>query len=144
MFRHSRPAYLLTGIVSLLSTPALSVNDEATVLQLEPITVTATRIKDKQENLPVAVGSVGKNDIQLGRQQLGLDESLVNIPGLFFQNRYNFAQDLRISIRGFGSRASFGIRGIGIYADGIPLTLPDGQSSVDAIDLGSAERILSF
>ena len=127
--------------MSLVPAPALSVNDEATVLQLEPITVTATRIKDKQENLPVAVGSVGKNDIQLGRQQLGLDESLVNIPGLFFQNRYNFAQDLRISIRGFGSRASFGIRGIGIYADGIPLTLPDGQSSVDAIDLGSAERI---
>jgi len=127
--------------MSLAPFPVLSANDEATVLQLEPITVTATRIKDKQENLPIAVGSVGKDDIQLGRQQLGLDESLVNIPGLFFQNRYNFAQDLRISIRGFGARASFGIRGIGIYADGIPLTLPDGQSSVDAIDLGSAERI---
>ena len=97
--------------------------------------------KDKQENLPIAVGRVGKDDIQPGRQQLGLDELLVNIPGLFFQNRYNFMQDLRISIRGFDARASFGIRGIGIYADGIPLILADGQGSVDAIDLGSAERI---
>ena len=89
----------------------------------------------------MAVGSVGKIDIQAARQQLGLDESLVSIPGLFFQSRYNFAQDPRISIRGFGARASFGIRGIRIYADGIPLTLPDGQSSIDTIDLGSAQRI---
>ncbi len=56
-------------------------------------------------------------------------------------NRYNFAQDLRASIRGFGSRSSFGIRGIKIIVDGIPETLPDGQGSVDGIDLGSASRI---
>ena len=64
----------------MLPATVLSANDEVPVLQLEPITVTATRIKDKQENLPLAVGSVGKDDIQLGRHQLGLDESLVNIP----------------------------------------------------------------
>jgi iron complex outermembrane receptor protein len=70
-----------------------------------------------------------------------MSESLVNIPGLFFQNQYNFAQDLRISIRGFGARTPFGIRGIKIYSDGIPKTLPDGQSNVDSIDLGSIRRI---
>lgn len=110
-------------------------------VQLDVITITSTRIEDEQARLPIAVGTVGEDEIQLGRQQLGLDESLVNIPGLFFQNRYNFAQDLRISIRGFGARANFGIRGIRIYADGIPQTLPDGQSSIDAIDLGSTRRI---
>ena len=83
----------------------------------------------------------GREEIQRGRQQLGLDEALVAVPGLFFQNRYNFAQDLRIAIRGFGARANFGIRGIRIFADDIPLTLPDGQGSVDAIDLGSAAQI---
>jgi iron complex outermembrane receptor protein len=109
--------------------------------QLEEIVVRATRIPTDIGDLPFAAGSVGKKEIQLARQQLGLDEALVNVPGLFFQNRYNFAQDLRVAIRGFGARANFGIRGIRIFADDIPLTLPDGQSSVDAIDLGSAERI---
>jgi iron complex outermembrane receptor protein len=108
---------------------------------LEEIVVTATRIPNDMVSLPFAVGSVGKDKLQRARQQLGLDEALVAVPGLFFQNRYNFAQDLRIAIRGFGARANFGIRGIRIFADDIPLTLPDGQGSVDAIDLGSAEQI---
>jgi iron complex outermembrane receptor protein len=108
---------------------------------LEEIVVTATRIPTDWVDLPFAVSSVGREAIQRGRQQLGLDEALAAVPGLFFQNRYNFAQDLRIAIRGFGARANFGIRGIRIYADDIPQTLPDGQGSVDSIDLGSAERI---
>jgi iron complex outermembrane receptor protein len=127
--------------VSLTVAPALATNNEDIAAQLDTIIIRATRIQDEQAKLPVAVGTVDKDEIQRGRQQLGLDESLVNIPGLFFQNRYNFSQDLRISIRGFGARANFGIRGIRIYADGIPQTLPDGQSSVDAIDLGSTRRI---
>ena len=57
------------------------------------------------------------------------------------QNRYNMAQDLRISLRGFGARSAFGIRGIKVIVDGIPETLPDGQAGVDSIDLGSASRI---
>ena len=109
--------------------------------QLEDITVQATRVDKSLYEVPAAVGVVNKDDIQLGRQQLGLDESLNNIPGLFFQDRYNFSQDLRIAIRGFGARSNFGIRGIKIYSDGIPLTMPDGQSNVDEIDLGSTQRI---
>jgi len=108
---------------------------------LEEIVVTATRIPTELTDLPFAVGSVDGEQVQRARQQLGLDESLVSVPGLFFQNRYNFAQDLRIAIRGFGARANFGIRGIRIFADDIPLTLPDGQGSVDAIDLGSVQQI---
>jgi iron complex outermembrane receptor protein len=108
---------------------------------LEEVVVTATRMPAGIVSLPFAAGSVGKDEIQRGRQQLGLDEALGTVPGLFFQNRYNFAQDLRIAIRGFGARANFGIRGIRIFADDIPLTLPDGQGSVDTIDLGSAEQI---
>ena len=107
----------------------------------EEVAVFATRIPTDITELPFAAGRVGRDEIQLARQQLGLDEALATIPGLFFQNRYNFAQDLRIAIRGFGARANFGIRGIRIFADDIPLTLPDGQGSVDAIDLGSAGQI---
>ncbi|WP_275098490.1 TonB-dependent receptor family protein [Sedimenticola hydrogenitrophicus] len=108
---------------------------------LGDITVQATRVDKSLYKVPAAVGYVDKDDIQFGRQQLGLDESLVKVPGLFMQNRYNFAQDLRISIRGFGSRSSFGIRGIKLYVDGIPATLPDGQGGVDSIDIGSLDRI---
>ena len=70
-----------------------------------------------------------------------MDEALSRVPGLFMQNRYNFAQDLRVSIRGFGARAQFGIRGIKVLVDGIPETLPDGQGSVDSIDLGATSQI---
>ena len=108
---------------------------------LGPITITATRVEKNIDEIPAAVSTVGQDEIQLGNEQLGLDESLGGVPGLFMQNRYNFAQDLRASIRGFGARSSFGIRGIKIIVDGIPETLPDGQGSVDGIDLGSASQI---
>lgn len=109
--------------------------------QLEEVTVTATRVEKSALRVPAAVSAVGEDEVKSGRQGLGLDESLGVVPGLFFQDRYNFAQDLRISIRGFGARSNFGIRGVRIYADGVPLTLPDGQSNIDEIDLGSLSRI---
>ena len=109
--------------------------------QLEDITVQATRVDKSLYEIPAAVGYVGKDDIQFGRQKLGLDESLNKIPGLFMQNRYNYNQDLSISIRGFGKRSSFGVRGLRIYVDGIPNTLPDGQGNIDSIDLGSTDHV---
>jgi iron complex outermembrane receptor protein len=108
---------------------------------LPPIVVTAPRVATPITEVPAAISVVGTEDIQLGQPTLGLDESLSRVPGVFSQNRFNFAQDLRLSIRGFGARAAFGIRGIKVLVDGIPATLPDGQSQVDGLDLGSAERI---
>ena len=128
-------------LLSAVANPLCAQDSVGSAQVLEEVIVTATRIPTDLVRLPFAVGSVGQDELQRGRQQLGLDEALVSVPGLFFQNRYNFAQDLRIAIRGFGARANFGIRGIRIFADDIPLTLPDGQGSVDAIDLGSAEQI---
>ncbi len=84
---------------------------------------------------------VSGDEIRHARQQLGLDEALARVPGVFFQNRYNFAQDLRIAIRGFGARSNFGVRGIKILIDDIPETLADGQSQVDSIDLASVRQI---
>ena len=107
----------------------------------EPITINATRVEKNPDEIPAAVSTIGQDEIQLGRQQLSLDESLRGVPGLFSMNGNNFAQDLRVSIRGFGARSSFGIRGIKIIVDGIPETLPDGQGSVDGVDIGSASRI---
>lgn len=109
--------------------------------QLEDIIVSATRAEKPLYKIPAAIGVVDKNDIGFGKQRIGLDESLVRIPGMFMQNRYNFAQSLKISIRGFGARANFGTRGIKLYQDGIPLTTVDGQGGIEDIDLNSINRI---
>jgi len=131
----TQAALLLTAVSASTAMPAGARET------LEEIVVTATRVEKPLGQVPLAVSVIGKEDIQLGRQELGLDESLARVPGVFMQNRYNFTQDLRVSIRGFGSRASFGIRGIKVIADGIPVTLADGQSGTDDLDIGSASRI---
>jgi len=117
------------------------ISEEDELILLEPVEVTAPRVEKLLNKVPFSVGVLEEEDIQLGRPTIGLDESLNEIPGVYAQNRYNFAQDTRISIRGFGARAAFGVRGIKILVDGIPLTLPDGQSQIDSVDLGSTERI---
>lgn len=108
---------------------------------IDEIEVRATRTPKPLDKVPAAISVVTQEAIQRGRQQLGLDESLAAVPGLFMQGRYNFAQDLRIAIRGFGARSNFGIRGVKILVDGIPESLPDGQAQSDGIDLGSAGQI---
>ena len=124
------PALLVAG-------PALAGEVET----LDEIVVTATRMESSIRDVARSISVVSKDRIQNGTQQLALDEALSGIPGLYMQNRYNFAQDLRISLRGFGARSSFGIRGVRVFVDGIPETLPDGQAGVDSIDLGSTNRI---
>jgi len=108
--------------------------------ELRPVTVTASRLDNADLNVPVAVSVLNRYRIQGGQQQLVLNEALAAIPGLYTMNSENFAQDLRVSIRGFGARAAFGIRGIKILVDGIPESTPDGQAQVDNIDLGFINR----
>ena len=70
-----------------------------------------------------------------------LEEALRSVPGLQIQNRYNLAAAERLAIRGFGARAQFGIRGVRVLVDGIPATLPDGQTALDHLDLSSLGRV---
>jgi len=138
MFRQWKTLTLLP-LAATFTLPGLAVANEP--VRLEPITVTSPRLARDLRDTPAAVGVVDEEQLQQGRQGLQLDESLNRVPGVFFQNRYNFAQNLRLSIRGFGARAPFGVRGIRILVDGIPETLPDGQSQVDGIDLESAQSV---
>lgn len=108
---------------------------------IDEVVVSASRTDLSLNDLPYAADVISGDDVQVAQPLLGLDESLLGVPGLLLQNRYNFAQDLRISMRGFGARAAFGIRGIRIIVDGIPETLADGQGGVDGIDLGSVARV---
>ena len=141
MYERGKPLSLLAMMALGLYCQTSVAANEIDAGVIEEVVVTSSRTGQSLLDIPSAVSIVGEQDIQLGRQQLGLDESLNRVPGLFSQNRYNFTQDLRISIRGFGARANFGIRGIKMYVDDIPSTLADGQSGVDDVDLGSATRI---
>lgn len=108
---------------------------------LKPVEIQAPRLETDPRETPAAVSVVEAPATQPGRERLQLDEALTRVPGVFTQNRYNFAQNLRISSRGFGARAPFGIRGLRIRVDGLPATLPDGQAQVDAIDLDAAREV---
>jgi iron complex outermembrane receptor protein len=139
MFKEKRHSiYLTSFFLTLLSCAAISQDKFS---ELDEIEVTATRLDSTLLRSSRSVSVVGKEDIQNATQLLAMDEILAGVPGLYMQNRYNFSQDLRVSLRGFGARSAFGIRGIKVIVDGIPETLPDGQAGVDSIDLGSASRI---
>jgi iron complex outermembrane receptor protein len=109
--------------------------------ELDQVVVTATRVAESSADLPVSIDSVNQRQIRDGQLQVNLSESLVTVPGVNVENRQNYAQDLQISVRGFGARSSFGVRGVRLYADGIPGTMPDGQGQYSNFDLGSADRV---
>jgi iron complex outermembrane receptor protein len=106
-----------------------------------PVVVTATRSGQAAADLPVSIDRIEADAIRSGQRLINLTDSLARIPGIVAQNRQNYAQDLQISSRGFGARSTFGVRGLRLYADGIPATMPDGQGQVSHFDLASAEVI---
>jgi len=112
-----------------------------TSLELAPIVVTATRVAQSSADLPASIDLIDQHTIQSGQLQVNLSESLMTVPGVSAQNRQNYAQDLQLSVRGFGARSSFGVRGVRLYSDGIPGTMPDGQGQFSQFDLSSAGRI---
>lgn len=131
---------LLTLVTTIISLPVFA--DEA--MSLHPMTemvVTATRIEERSFDLPVAIDLVEKNDIQNGQLQMTLSESLIRVPGVTAQNRTQMAQDPQISTRGFGARSTFGVRGVRLYVDDIPLTMPDGIGQPGNVDLGAIRAI---
>jgi hypothetical protein len=108
---------------------------------LEPVVVTARRTRETAFDAPAAVSAVGREAIESAGPQVNLSESLVRVPGIAVLNRQNYAQDLQLSIRGFGARSTFGIRGVRLVVDGIPATMPDGQGQASNVALGSAGRV---
>ena len=108
---------------------------------LNEVVLTASLITTNLLDAPTASSFVNAKKIHETSPQLSLKEYLGQVPGLFAQNQYNYNQDLRISIRGFGARAAFGIRGVYLNIDGIPETTPDGQGQIDNIPIGILSNI---
>jgi len=108
---------------------------------LNPVVITGTRTEQSSFSLPMSIDVVETKVIQEAQPRVNLSEALSRVPGLVIQNRQNYAQDLQVSSRGFGGRSTFGIRGIRIFVDDIPATMPDGQGQAANINLGSTKRI---
>ena len=103
--------------------------------------VHAERTPTPLSRTPAAISIVEVPEVLAGRPGVGLEETLSGVPGVVARGGENYAQDLRLSIRGFGARSAFGIRGVTLVVDGFTETLPDGQAQVDSIDIATAERV---
>ncbi len=113
----------------------------AAVHAQETVVITASGTERRLLETPYAVGVVSADELRNAGAQINLSEALARVPGINASNRNNYAQDLQINSRGFGARASFGVRGMRLYSDGIPASGPDGQGQVSHFDLASAARV---
>jgi iron complex outermembrane recepter protein len=128
------------GIAALLVAGGAAAQGATQVLPA--VTVTATRTEAAPFDVPASVDVIGTDRVHgAGRPEVNLSESVGLVPGVMARDRQNYAQDLQLSIRGFGARSTFGVRGVRIYVDGIPATMPDGQGQLSHADLASTERI---
>ncbi|CAB3693408.1 TonB-dependent receptor [Achromobacter pestifer] len=129
---------LAAGLANGLAGGAWAQQTEAT---LSPVVVTGTRLGTSVLETPASVDVVEGAIMRRRQPGINLSEGLAGVPGLQIQNRQNYAQDLQISSRGFGARSTFGVRGVRLYVDGIPATMPDGQGQTSNIDIGSIDRV---
>ena len=112
--------------------------------RIQPLPTVNVRVMSDQrtlETVPWAVGVVGVRELRRAQPTVTLDEALGSVPGVFVASRYNFATDSRIAVRGAGARANFGLRGVKVFLDGVPQTLPDGQSQLTNVELGNLDRV---
>jgi iron complex outermembrane receptor protein len=103
--------------------------------------IKATRLPSTFLQTPLAGSSLTYEELTRGRNATSLHDPLTLLPGVFVLNGDNYAQDLRVSVRGFGARAAFGIRGVQLVVDGIPESTPDGQAEVDNIDPAALQKL---
>src|SRR5215469_9137496 len=127
-------------VAALVIAPTVSAQD-STIQRLPPV-VTVTRDAGRSPlDLPYAITSLRPDSVVRGQTHTFVEQTLALLPGVTVANRDNPSQDTRISIRGFGARSQFGARSIRILRDGMPLTLPDGQTPIDYLDLESVGRV---
>jgi iron complex outermembrane receptor protein len=134
----TRRSLVFAGAALLLATRA---HAQDSVAKLPPIVTVTRDIGRSALDLPYAISETRPDSARPGQTHLLVDQTLFLLPGVTVANRNNPSQDPRISIRGFGARSAFGVRSIRILRDGMPLTLPDGQTPIDYLDLESVGRV---
>ena len=133
--------YGASSLVNAQDSQTREVQANSSTSVLPTIVINATRTDSTQQQTSASAYRLDANSIQGNNLQVNLSESLAQVPGIQVQNRQNYAQDLQISMRGFGARSAFGVRGVRLYVDDIPATMPDGQGQTSNIDLTSIDHI---
>ncbi|HET9046868.1 MAG TPA: TonB-dependent receptor [Casimicrobiaceae bacterium] len=131
----------VAAFAAMFGAHAAIAQDASPPQALDTIVVSATRSAARAFDVPASVDIIDGSVIRDAQPMVNLSETLPRVPGVFAANRQNYAQDLQISSRGFGARAAFGVRGVRLYQDGIPATMPDGQGQTGSFSLFSAQRI---
>jgi iron complex outermembrane receptor protein len=141
----SRQAGFLTLLLagSAMTSAGAQTPDSAAVLAGVRVTVSRDAARSPLE-LPFALSRLALDSTRGGTRRASLTEALLFMPGVSVSHRYNPTQDPRLAIRGFGARSAFGIRGVRVLRDGIPLTAADGQTAVDFLDLESLGAVEVF
>jgi iron complex outermembrane receptor protein len=112
---------------------------DTTARRLNPVVTAATRDARTLRSLPVSISVVDSTTLTR-TSTVSLSDALRTVPGVVAGNLFG-GDDVRLSIRGSGARGGFGVRGVGILLDGVPITEPDGQTRLDQLDLGAARSI---
>lgn len=141
LLRLDRLHYCILMSMGCISSPLVWADDLAQDITVLPtLHVEATRTDTTYLQTPASVFRVDAPQLDTS-SQVNLTEVVKGIPSLQIRNRENYAQDLQLSMRGFGARSTFGVRGIRLYVDGIPATMPDGQGQTSNIDLSSLDHV---
>lgn len=132
---------VLSVLVALAAlTPALRAQEPDSVVVIEPVLVRVLGSAIGMRS-PTPVSVVAGDELTRGTASAFIEEALRAVPGVQIHNRFNFSVGERIAVRGFGARSQFGVRGIRVLVDGIPATLPDGQATLDHLDLAGLGRV---
>ncbi|TWQ26424.1 TonB-dependent receptor [Xanthomonas vasicola] len=133
------------GLFAMSATPLVLAADPAPpastpIQRLPAVQVDAARVRGVEDfDLPASFTAVSADDDN--RRGAQVSELLDGIPGLVARDRQNYAQDTQLSIRGFGARSTFGVRGVRLLVDGIPASMPDGQGQLSHFNVLGAERV---
>src|SRR4029079_14873476 len=134
--RKRQAGILLVGTIAFVSARA-----QDSVARLPPVVTVTRDIGRSALDVPYAISEIRPDSARPGQTHLLVDQTLFLLPGVTVANRTNPSQDPRVSIRCFGARSQFGVRSIRVLRDGMPLTLPDGQTPIDYLDLESVSRV---
>ena len=133
---------LTIGMYLCLSVyPCSGLHAQTATTDLKEIVVQSGRLEQKQFDVPGSVYAIDAETIRNSGPQVNISDVLNRVPGVVALNRNNYAQDVQISIRGFGARSAFGIRGIRLITDGIPGSMPDGQGQTSTVSMTSTDRV---
>jgi iron complex outermembrane recepter protein len=122
----------------LLAAPTAHAQQAASA---DVVVVSVNRTAQTRFDAAASIDAVEIDTLHAASPLVNMSELMSTVPGLQIRERQNYAQDLQLSVRGFGTRSTFGVRGVRILIDGIPASMPDGQGQAATASLSSAQRI---